>query len=588
MKSVSRISPLVAPWRRRTFAAVLIAGHVALSGAAFAQPAPVQASPEQKPGADPAAGFARAAVESAVVNAPPATLVFGNRRIVEFRATVLSRTPAMRAAAADRFLRDVVSQAGIGRVGTRSLAGAQLVRVGSVDAFGIVPADLDPLGAATIEDAAGRAAAALQLALDETTELRSPWRLATGAGLALLATVALALLLRLLMRGHRWAVIRVTRAADRQLQRLPGGEVVRASHLPGFLRSLLTLLFVAAGVLVVYSWLTYVLRRFPYTRPWGEALRGFLIERLAQFSQSMVAAIPDLFTVLLIVVVTRFVVKLDGLLFEAVERERASLPWVHADTAQITRRLTTALLWLFALAVAFPYLPGSDTDAFKGLSVFVGLMISLGSSGIVNQAMSGLTMTYSRALKKGDFVKIGDVEGTVTHLGMLSTKLKTPRREELTIPNALVISAVTTNYSRLQREEGVMIPTSITIGYDAPWRQVHALLLLAAERTPGIRREPPPVVRQAGLRDFYVEYTLLVCLEHPASKAVVFDALHANTQDAFNEYGVQIMSPNYEADPEGPKVVPREKWFAAPAARAETSGATDMSERGIACDRSVE
>jgi small-conductance mechanosensitive channel len=551
--------------RWRTLAAVLIVGHVALAGAAFAQPAPAQAPQEQTPGADPAAGFARAAVESAVVNAPAATLVFGNRPIVEFRATVLSRTPAMRVAAAERFLQDVVNQSGIERVGTRPLAGAQLVRVGAVDAFAVVPADLDPLGAGTIEDAAGRAAAALQLALDEHIELRTPWRFATAAGLALLATVVLVLLLRLLMRGNRWAVMRVTGAADRQLQRLPGGEVVRASHLPGFLRTLLTLLFVAAGVFVIYSWLTYVLRRFPYTRPWGETLRGFLIERLAQFGHSMVAAIPDLFTVLLIVVVTRFVVKLDGLLFEAVERERASLPWVHADTAQITRRLTTALLWLFALALAFPYLPGSDTDAFKGLSVFVGLMISLGSSGIVNQAMSGLTMTYSRALKKGDFVKIGEVEGTVTHIGMLSTKLKTPRREELTIPNAVVISAVTTNYSRLQREEGVMIPTSITIGYDVPWRQVHALLLLAAERTPGIRREPRPGVRQAGLRDFYVEYTLLICLEDPASKSVVLDALHANTQDAFNEYGVQIMSPNYEADPEGPKVVPRDKWFAAPA-----------------------
>jgi small-conductance mechanosensitive channel len=539
--------------------------HMALASGAFAQPAPAPPPQEPTPSVDPAASLARTAVESAVVNAPAATLVFQNRPIVEFRATVLTRTPAMRAAAAERFLRDLVDQPGLTRVGTRPLAGAVLVRVGALDAFAIVPADLDPLGAATIEDAAQRAAASLQLALDEATELRMPWRIASSAGWALLATVALVLLLRLLIRGHRWTVARLTRAADRQLERLPGGEVVRASHVLGFLRSLLTMAFVAVGIVVGYSWLSYVLQRFPYTRPWGEVLRGYLFERLGQFVQSMLAAVPDLFTVVLIVVVTRFVVKLDGLLFEAVERERASLPWVHADTAQITRRLTTALLWLFALALAYPYLPGSETDAFKGLSVFVGLMISLGSSGIVNQAMSGLTMTYSRALKKGDFVKIGDVEGTVTHMGMLSTKLKTLRREELTIPNALVISAVTTNYSRLQREEGVLIPTSITIGYDAPWRQVHALLLLAAERTPGIRREPPPVVRQVGLRDFYVEYTLLVCLEDPASKAVVLDALHANTQDAFNEYGVQIMSPNYEADPDGPKTVPRDKWFAAPA-----------------------
>ena len=268
------------------------------------------------------------------------------------------------------------------------------------------------------------------------------------------------LLCRLLMRGQRWAVARTTSAADRQLQRLPGGEVVRASRLPGLLGRLVTILCAAAGLLVAYWWLSFVLRSFPYTRPWGEALRGFLLERLTQFAESMVGAIPELFTVLLIVVVTRLAMKPAGLVFEAVEHGHANFPGVHPDTAPTTRRITMALLWLFALALAYPHLPGSDTDAFKGVSVFVGLMLSLGSSGIVNQVMSGLTMTYSRALTKGEFVRIGDVEGTVTQLGMLSTKLQTSRREELTIPNAVVISAVTTNYSRLQREAGVFVPPS--------------------------------------------------------------------------------------------------------------------------------
>jgi small-conductance mechanosensitive channel len=538
---------------------------VALSGTTWAQPAPARPGPEQTRPVDPPASLAQTAVDSAVVSAPAARVVFENRPIVEFRATVLSRTPAMRAAAAEHFLRDLADRPQAEAAATRPVAGAVMVSVGALDAFAILPADLDPLGADTIEDAARRATVSLQRALDEAVELRTPWRVATSAGWALLATVALVLLLRLLMRGHRWSVTRITGAADRQLQRVPGGEVVRASQLPRLLRALLTTMSVAAGVLIAYSWLAFVLRRFPYTRPWGEALRGFLLDRVVQFAQSMLDAIPGLFTVLLIVMATRFAVRLTGLMFEAVEKETSSFPLVHPDTAQTTRRLTAALLWLFALALAYPYLPGSETEAFKGVSVFVGLMISLGSSGIVNQAMSGLTMTYSRALKKGDFVRIGDVEGTVTQLGMLSTKLKTSRREELTIPNTVVISTVTTNYSRLQREGGVLVPTSITIGYDAPWRQVQALLLLAAERTPGIRTEPPPIVRQAGLRDFYVEYTLLVCLEDPASKGQVLDALHANIQDAFNEYGVQIMSPNYEADPHGPKIVPRDQWFAAPA-----------------------
>jgi small-conductance mechanosensitive channel len=222
--------------------------------------------------------------------------------------------------------------------------------------------------------------------------------------------------------------------------------------------------------------------------------------------------------------------------------------------------------------MAYPYLPGSQTEAFKGVSVFLGLIISLGSSGIVSQLMSGLMITFSRALRLGDFVRIGDVEGTVTHLGVLSTKIRTLRNEEATIPNAVVVSQTTTDYSRFGDSEGAFTPTSVTIGYDTPWRQVHALLLLAAERTPGLRRDPKPLVLQAGLEDFYVKYTLFVCLELQQSRPYTLAALHANIQDTFNEYGVQIMSPNYVLDPTAPKVVPRKDWFAAPATPERTSG----------------
>jgi small-conductance mechanosensitive channel len=190
-------------------------------------------------------------------------------------------------------------------------------------------------------------------------------------------------------------------------------------------------------------------------------------------------------------------------------------------------------------------------------------MLTLGSSGLVSQVMSGFTLTYSRAVRLGDFVRVGDVEGTVTHLGILSTKMQTVWKEDVTIPNTVVVAQQATNYSRLGDTEGVYIPTSVTIGYDAPWRQVHAMLLQAAERTAGFRREPKPMVLQAGLEDFYVKYTLFACLERQDQRPFVMAALHANIQDVFNEYGVQIMSPNY---PAAPKVVPKKDWFAAPAA----------------------
>ena len=273
--------------------------------------------------------------------------------------------------------------------------------------------------------------------------------------------------------------------------------------------------------------------------------------------------IPDLFTVALIFLLTRVVARMAYLLFEAAEQERIKIPMIYPETAQPTRRLVSGFLWLCALVASYPYLPGSDSDAFKGASVFVGLIVSLGSSGIVNQMMSGFTITYSRALRLGDFVRIGDVEGAVVHLGSLSTKIKTMQNEDVTIPNAVVVSTPITNYSRFADVEGVLISTKATIGYDVPWRQVHALLLAAAERTPGVKRNPEPIVRQTNLGEFSVEYTLFVCPETPRFRIHTLAALRANIQDAFNEAGVQIMSPNYEADPSAPKVVPREKWFAA-------------------------
>jgi small-conductance mechanosensitive channel len=405
----------------------------------------------------------------------------------------------------------------------------------------------------------------LQVVVDEALELRTPARLVTPVALTLGATLLYAGALLILIRTHRAASTGLSRTAQRQLERLPAGEIVmKASGASTYARRGLVLVSVVLALVVTDAWLTFVLRRFPYTRPWGETLRSALLSSAASIGRHVMEALPDLLVVLVIVLITRFLTRLVTLVFEAVEKERLLIPWLFPETAQPTRRIAVALLWLFALIVSYSYLPGSNSDAFKGVSVFVGLVVSLGSTGIMNQVMSGLTITYSRALRVGDFVKIGDLEGIVTHLGTLSTKIKTIRNEEITIPNAIVVSNATTNYTR-NRDEGVFVPTSVTIGYDVPWRQVHALLLMAAGRTSGILAAPEPVVRQTALRDCYVNYTLLVCLEQPHLRGPVLDALHANIQDAFNEYGVQIMSPAYEADPSGPKVVPPDRWYAAPA-----------------------
>jgi small-conductance mechanosensitive channel len=501
-------------------------------------------------------------------------LTFNNRLITELRATVLGHPPEERVASIQQRLHALVEQGAFGPVETRKFEDLTTIMVGSQIAFAIAPEDVDEVAGETIEAKTARATAALQTALQEAVELRTPGRLLRAGLEATGATLLLLLLLWGIRAADRVAERRLVEVASERLRRVPIGDshVLQASRLLELTQRLVAFVAILAAAFVVYSWLTFVLRRFPYTRPWGESMREFLLSTVSHLALGFAHALPGLFTVAIIFLITRFFIRLINALFAGVENRRFTLPWVYPETAQPTKRLVNGLLWLFALIVAYPYLPGSGTDAFKGISVFVGLIISLGSSGVVNQVMSSFMITYSRALRLGDYVRVGEIEGTVTHVGMLSTKVKTPRREEITIPNAVLVSSTTTNFSKFAESEGVYAPTSVTIGYDVPWRQVEALLLMAAERTPGVRREPKPVVFQTALQDFYVQYTLLVSFERHDQRGPILNALHANIQDAFNEYGVQIMSPNYEADPAGPKIVPKDRWFEAPGRGDRKSG----------------
>jgi small-conductance mechanosensitive channel len=192
-------------------------------------------------------------------------------------------------------------------------------------------------------------------------------------------------------------------------------------------------------------------------------------------------------------------------------------------------------------------------------------MISLGSSSLVTQIVSGLVIIYNRTCRAGDYVRIGDHEGTITSLGFFSSRMVTVRNEEVVIPNSHISSSTLVNYSRQDNGGGVALPVKITIGYNTPWRQVHAMLREAARRTQGVTQQPEPAVLQNSLSDFYVEYQLNAVVENPAQRIRILSDLHANIQDVFNEYGVQIMSPHYRSDPPQPVVVPREKWHQPPA-----------------------
>jgi small-conductance mechanosensitive channel len=538
---------------------VLLVG-AALAGVASA--AQVQPAPHG-PRTPPPGSVMVVAVEP---SGETATLTYFNRPIVILRAKILGRRPAERVKLATMALDDLVAEGRTGPVEARAVDGGVLIGVGSKVIVGLTPTDIDELAGETLDGVTHETVKHLEQALDEAAEAYRPVAWLRGGALALAALGAGLLLFWVSGRTRRFASNKMSALTAKAIARSGLGDqhAARVSQLLEFFqRRFVTVVVVGLRLAVTYIVVTFILRQFPYTRPWGESLRGFLIAGVRDVVLAIVGAMPNLFTIFIIILITRAAIKLLEPWFEAVERGGITVPWMHPETAVTTRRLVTVILWLFAAAIAYPYVPGSNTDAFKGLSVVLALMVTLGSTGFVNQVMSGFMVTYSRALRLGDFVKVGDVEGTIIHLGVLSTKLRTLRHEEVTIPNAVLVAQMTTDYSRFA--ESVLTTTCVTIGYDAPWRQVHAMLLLAAERTPGIRRDPKPRVLQTALEDAAVKYTLSFSLERQQSKFATLSVLHAHIQDLFNEYGVQIMTPRYEADPEKPKLVPKQEWFAAPA-----------------------
>ena len=404
----------------------------------------------------------------------------------------------------------------------------------------------------------------------ERSESRNIDAIARAIGWTLAATAVLAALVWMLQKMRRSlqrGLVAVTHRHANRLQ-VGGVEVLRRERVAALVQQGLGAAFWVLVLLLCTEWLGYTLTRFPYTRAWGELLSGFLFSLAARMATAVVHAVPDLFIAVVIFLIARFVTRVLHSYFERVQSAPKQAHWLDADVAVPTRRIAKVLVWLFAVAMAYPYLPGAQTEAFKGLSVLVGLMISLGASNLVGQAASGLILTYGRVYRKGEYVRIADQEGTVTDLGIFATRLRTGLGEELTLSNSTILAGTTRNYSRAVNGQGFVVDTTVTIGYDTPWRQVHAMLCEAAMRTPGVLADPAPQVFQTALSDWYPEYRL-VCQavpSEPRPRALVLSALHANIQDVFNTHGVQIMSPQYFEDPAHPKIVPPDKWFTPPAA----------------------
>jgi small-conductance mechanosensitive channel len=510
-----------------------------------------------------ASGTVTQSAAAAEPASPPATLRFFNREIVTFRVPYFGYQPAERASAANRRIRDALAKGGPGTVKITKAKEGLSVAVDGAYVFWILEGDLDADDGQTFDQARVVVGGRLEEAVAAVRQAKRGEALLRGLGFGAGATLALGLALWVLRRVRLW----IRRRIDAELARRLHLRLEERASILRMIRALGQIVFVVLIAVLVEEWLRFVFKLFPYTRPWAEHLTGYVVGLVSQVWAAIVNAVPGLVMVAVIAALAQLAMKIVRTVSRAIEAGRYRLFGIDADVVQPTRRIITAAIWLFALAMAYPYLPGSSSEAFKGLSVLVGVMVSLGASGVVGQAAGGFILTYSRALRGGEWVRVGEVEGAVVNVGVFSTKIRTYTDEEVNIPNNVVLGTITRNFSRPAAATGSILETSVTIGYSAPWRQIHAMLLEAAARTAELEREPPPEVLQTSLSDFYVQYSLRVRLRDQLRRPAVLSALNANVQDVFNEYGVQIMSPHYVLDPHAPVVVPKERWFEPPAGR---------------------
>ncbi|WP_316848116.1 mechanosensitive ion channel family protein [Pedobacter psychrodurus] len=324
-------------------------------------------------------------------------------------------------------------------------------------------------------------------------------------------------------------------------------ELLDAAHQQHAITLVLKIMRFAVILIVIYLAFPVLFGIFPFTRDLSVNLLGYILSPLKKIGISVWNYIPDLMTILVLLVVFRYVIRFVHFIKVEIERGKLTIPGFYKDWANPTYQIIRVLILAFMLIVIFPYLPGSDSGVFKGVSVFMGVLFTFGSAGALGNVVAGLVLTYMRAFKIGDRVKIGEVTGDITEKTLLVTRVRTIQNEIVSIPNSTVMNNHTVNFSIEAADKGLILNTMVTIGYDVPWRQVHQLLIDAALATPLIEAGPKPYVLQTSLDDYYVSYRLNAFTKSPNKQAVIYSGLHSNIQDQFNQAGVEIMSPHYKA-----------------------------------------
>ena len=386
----------------------------------------------------------------------------------------------------------------------------------------------------------------------DNVQIKSTQSWLVRIGLTLLTLAGLIVIFFLLGRLFKWINRKLTEY-DKKLKRkrksilrfiLPKGSQNIFILLSNIVKYILILVILFLYLPLMFSFL-------PWTKGIVREFYGYITEPVKYILNGFLDFLPDLFFIIIIYYIARYVVRILTKIEQEYENDNITIKGFHKDWAKPTLNIIKVVVYAFALIFMFPYLPGSDSPAFKGVSIFLGVLFSLGSTSAIANLVAGIVITYMRPFMIGDRVKIGETMGDVIEKTTLVTKIRTLKNEEVTIPNATIINAHLWNYSKTAKDLGLILHTSVTIGYDVPWETVNKLLIKAAKNTSLTQKDPKPFVLQKSLDDYYVNYELNVYTKQAGKMPLIYSDLHRNILEVFKEAGVEILSPLYVASRDG-------------------------------------
>ena len=381
----------------------------------------------------------------------------------------------------------------------------------------------------------------------------SPVTLAKEIALALLVLLLMGVIIYFVFKFFKWSELKIQQQEGKRFQgiKIRNYTLLDPAKEVRFALNINTILKWGVIILIIYIALPILFGIFPWTENFAQTLFGYILNPLKSIASALWNYLPSLITIIVIVFIFRYVLNFLSYLRIEIERGKLQLPGFYADWANPTYQIIRVLIIAFMLIVIFPYLPGSDSPIFKGVSVFLGFLFTFGSAGSLSNIISGLVLTYMRLFKIGDRVKIADVTGDVIEKSLLVTRIRTTKNEIISIPNSTIMNSPTINYSSDAAEKGLIMYTTVTIGYDVPWRDMHQALIDAALRCDLVLKEPAPFVLQTSLDDFYVSYQINLYTREANRQAFIYSEMHKHIQDVCNERGIEIMSPHYRSERDG-------------------------------------